>query len=502
MFSTILPSEMKQLETRYMEEFGIPSILLMEHAAQGVLDALKRHAAENSTAVFLCGPGANGGDGYAAARMWQNCGGTSIVCELSSSASGDALVNRTLALQAGCSFVNISDAVHSSFFHASVIVDALFGTGLSRAIEGEAALLIHEASAYAAENHIPVIAVDIPSGLHGGTGKVLGCVLPARETVTFHRPKTGLYLSEGPNYTGRITVWPIDIPSSFGDVPGFLCMEKADLPLFIPPRPVTSHKGTFGRTVILAGSPGMAGAAAMCASAAVRAGSGLTTILCTESLLPVLQVLCPAAMCRVLPDFGQAGLDTAASLLSEASRAVIGCGISRNPQLVPFLELFRKASCPVIWDADALVLLADHPSLLPLPEKDIITPHPGEAARLLGVPVRDILEDPVPALRRLRDRAGCHVLLKGARTLMAADGISALNPLGTPALAKGGSGDILAGLLAALVGRTDKSDAHPTLTAMQCACLIHALAAQAAAEETGEDCVTPEDVIRRIRLRP
>ena len=504
MYTTISPTDMKSLETQYMAEYGIPSILLMEHAAQGVLDAMHRHlSVSDSRAVFLCGPGANGGDGYASARLWQCAGGQSVICETVEKPSGDAGINQTLAEQAGCRFVSLETALtapHLLFDHTDILVDALFGTGLSRPIEGDTARLIQLAADYARTAGLPVIAVDIPSGLMGATGKAPGPVLPATETVTFHRPKNGLYLNRGPALAGQITVWPIDVPASYGNASGFCCLEERDLPRFLPPRQTDAHKGTFGRTVILAGSPGMAGAAAMCASAAVKAGSGLTTILCTTDLLPILQVLCPAAMCRVLPDLDSAGLSVTEEALATADRAVIGCGLSRNPALLPFLRIFAQARCPVIWDADALHLLADCRDLLPLPEKDVVTPHPGEAAHLLGRSAAEITEDPVSALEQLRSSLGCHVLLKGPRSLMAGAELRALNPVGTPALAKGGSGDILAGLLAALIGRVQPDLPDPLLAAMQCACLIHARAAAAASEQFGEDCVTPEDIIRHIRL--
>lgn len=496
MLNCIFPQEMKSLEAGYMEETHIPSALLMEHAAQGVLKAICRHTVPGDEVVFLCGPGANGGDGYASARLWAQCGGKSIILEVTSNVSGDALLNRSLALDAGCMFSDISPL---AFSHASLIVDALFGTGLSREIDG----VPRELLLMARESGLPCIAVDIPSGLHGDSGKCLGPVLHCVETVTFHRPKTGLYLSDGPEYTGTVTVHPILIPRHYGTVSGLSCMESEDLSAFLPARSPTAHKGTFGRTLIFAGSEGMAGAAAMCASAAVRAGSGLTTLLCPPSLLPILQVLVPAATCIVLPEDEADRLQTVSKALAHADRAVIGCGLSQNEKLLPLLNLFRDAACPVIWDADALNILSLHPELLPLPAKDIVTPHPGEAARLLHCSIGEITSGPLTALRELHKKTGAHVLLKGACTLMTNGREEAVNILFCPALAKGGSGDILSGILAALIGRvqSDSPDLS-TLRAMQCAAMIHTLAGRRAAQVCGDDCVTPQAVIDAIRLRP
>ena len=490
---TILPQEMKSLENDYMVETNVPSILLMEYASRGVLDAICRYARSGDEVVFLCGPGANGGDGYASARLWAEHGGISHILELSPSAVGDAAINRFLAKNAGCLFSEASPLV---FSHAVLIVDALFGTGLSREISGKGADLIEMAAA----SCLPCIAVDIPSGLHGDSGKALGPVLKCVETITFHRPKTGLFLCDGPEYTGKVTVQPILIPCEYGSPSGLCCLEPADLPGLLPPRPATSHKGSFGRTVILAGSEGMAGAAAMCASAAVSSGSGLTTLLCTPALLPILQTLVPAAMCRVIPEDPETKVRVVSESLAQADRAVVGCGLSQDESVLPLLALFRSAACPVIWDADALNLLSRHSELLPLQSKDIITPHPGEAARLLGLPVASVLSDPLFTLRTLHEKTGAHVLLKGACTLMTDGKHEAVNTMVCPALAKGGSGDILSGILAGLIGRVSTQDETiRTLRTMQCTTLIHTLAGQRAASVYGEDCVTPQSVIDSIR---
>ena len=482
MHVTITPAQMKALEADYMQRFSIPGALLMEHAAQAVCAAMHR-LCPGGRAVFLCGPGNNGGDGYAAARLWNAMGGHAAVMELTSRLSGDAAMNRTLALQQGIAVSPADDALPE----CDLIVDALFGTGLSRAPEGAAAKLIRLANA----SGRPIVAVDIPSGLDGETGIAAGDVIRARETVTFHRIKPGLLLRQGPACVGTITVAPILIPAGFGTQDGLRCLEAADLPRLLAPRPADAHKGTFGRVVILAGSQGMAGAAGFCAAASVKAGAGLTHIVCPRAVLPIVQVLAPGATCTPLEE---ADLP---ALLSQADAAVVGCGLGQDPALLPALDAFRRAGCPVVWDADALNLLSAHGELLPLPENAVITPHPGEAARLLNTSVSQVTADPLRALRDLQLACGCHVLLKGARSLMS-DGVhTAANLHGSPALAKGGSGDVLAGMLGALLARRLPCTALETV---QLAAWLHGDAALRAAEICGENCLTPTELISAIHF--
>ena len=491
---TITPAEMKALERDYMDESGVPGALLMEHAAQGVVSVLSR-LIPGGRALFLCGPGNNGGDGYAAARLWQAQGGRSIVWELTDSTVGDAAMNRALAMQAGIPITTLEE-VPDDLPECAAVVDALFGTGLSHDIDGLAAGLIGLSN----RSSLPVVAVDIPSGLDGLTGIVRGTAIRASETVTFHRLKPGLLLRDGAAHAGNITVQPILIPNDYGGVDGLRVLDPADIGRLIPPRAVDSHKGTYGRCVILAGSPGMAGAAAFCAAACVKTGAGLTTVLCRESMLTTLQTLVPGAMCLPLPERNGCLLpeaeEIAANTLSTAAAACIGPGLGQALDLLPLLRTFSEAECPVVWDADALNLLADHDSLLPLPEHHVITPHPGEAARLIGTTVPDILDDPLTAMDSLHDLCGCAVLLKGARTLITDGIVSYANLHASPALAKGGSGDVLAGILTALLAR---GVASPVDTAALAA-LIHGMAGIRAAVRDGENCVMPQGLVDCIRL--
>ena len=506
---TITPAEMKALETRFMQETGVPGILLMEHAAQGVCAAVARHVDRKATVLFLCGPGNNGGDGYAAARLWAAQGGRAVIIELSAEAKGDAKINRDLALLAGIPVRLFGP--EDELPPADAIVDALFGTGLARRIEGAAAHLIHCAYDMRIDRGAPVIAVDIPSGIDGTTGAVLGWqVICADETVTFHRIKQGLLLGDAPDCTGKVTVQPILIPlqgehdSAYG---GMEVLTPADLWDDLFARPEVCHKGDFGRVAILCGSRGIAGAAALCANAALRTGAGLVNILCRESLLPILQVLAPGATCTVLPERdGQLqpeALPLVRDALDRADAACIGCGLGQAPDVLPLLRLFAAARCPVVWDADALTLLSRMDGMMPLKEADVITPHPGEAARLLDCDTDEIAEDALAALDRLHDLCGCTVLLKGARTLISNGADRFCNLYASPALAKGGSGDVLAGIITALLARQLPEcyacwfdSAH----AAAYGALIHGLSGLRAAKLHGENCTLPTGLVDCIRL--
>lgn len=511
MYSTLTPAEMKALEQQWMQETGIPGILLMEHAAQGIVAALKRYAGHGRV-LFLCGPGNNGGDGYAAARLWQAAGGVSVIWELTAQQRGDAALNRSLCLAENhrIPIHTLTDGpLPEDGQPIAAVVDALFGTGLTRPLSGKAS----ELAAYAVRMYaagIPVIAVDIPSGLDGATGKALGPAVRATETVTFHRLKQGLVLGESADHTGRLTVWPILMDADYGQgsiSTPLRVMTPDSKPIGFSRKPGT-HKGDCGKAVLLVGSMGMAGAAALCARAAIKGGAGLTFILARASIVPILQTLVPGAVCVPLPEKDGRLTDEAAAIAREklqgADAAAIGCGLGQSDDLLPLLQVFHEAPCAVVWDADALNLLSAHKQLLPLPAKDYITPHPGEAARLLGCAAGDVLSDGLSALRRLHGVCGCSVLLKGARTLMTDGSAIAVNITGSPAMAKGGSGDILTGLLTALAAQharcDDCSSIHTPLLMLQWAALAHGMAGLRAARLYGEAHVLPEQLCGCIRF--
>lgn len=449
----VTPEEMRGIEQAAFAR-GVPSLLLMETAARAAFERLRLMTPAGGRAVFLCGPGNNGGDGLAMARMWRLAGGDARVILPKEPATPDARTNLAYAQALG---VPLTDSLEG----AQVIVDALFGTGFRGSVAPDSAMGWLIAAANGAG--CPLLAVDIPSGMDGLTGAAAGVCARAAETVTFHAAKRGLLLTDHPEWVGRLTVADIGLPGDRG------WLWADDLRELLPPRPRTAHKGDCGRVALCAGSLGMAGAAAMAAKAALRAGSGLVTVLCPPEIIPILQTAVPNAMCR----------DWTQSAPFPADARLLGCGVAENEETWNLLLALHGETTPEVWDAGALNLLARHPQ--GLGANAVITPHVGEAARLLGWETARVLADLPAAAEALRRKYGCHVILKShVSVLLSADGATALNTAGSPALAKGGSGDALAGILTSLLGQ-----GLPPFAAMQAACLWLGLAGQRAGEKYG-----------------
>ncbi len=500
MYRTITPEEMKRVERAIMKETGLPGLLLMEHAAMAVVDAVKRRMESCCGSVlFLCGPGNNGGDGLAAARLWMNEGGRAVIWQLTSKMSGDAAFNRQLIkkLWPDAPIVRLGespDKLPPIGPEVALVVDALFGTGLSQPIQGVAFALAKRVN----ESGLPVVAVDVPSGLSGLSGMVMGEAIRASETVTFHRPKLGLYLNKGPEYAGCVKVADIGLPKVMDDAPGMDMLVPEDLSVLLPPRRRDTHKGDYGRVLIVAGSLGMAGAAAICALAALRTGAGLVTVACPENIVPVVQQLAPCATCIPLPIQGDALAQEAEAMVYDAAiladAVAIGPGLSTMPDRMMLLQAVRRADKPTVWDADALNLLAMSQEMLPMTGTNIFTPHPGEAARLMQGSVGAVTADVVEAVQALWNKMGGVVVLKGASSLLY-DGVRlAINTAGTPALAKGGSGDALTGILVSLLAQQGQLNHSPLLLG-QIACCLHGDAALRAEKETGQRGLLATDLM-------
>lgn len=498
MLRTITPSEMKRVESRVMQETSITGEALMQNAAAHVARAVRRRAAGRAgQVVCLCGTGNNGGDGLAAMRMLaqEDPGFCGTCLLLPGTLSADAQRELERLREAAEDRVAVRRAEDGLALpqEAACAVDALFGTGLSRPLEGMA-LAACEALQALAEAGVPVVAVDIPSGLNGETGQVMGAAVRACETVTFHRPKPGLYLGQGPDYAGEITVADIGLTApeaaALDDADGMRVLERGER--LLPPRARTAHKGSFGRVVLWAGSRGMAGAAAIAATAALRAGAGLVTVVCPDDVVDVVQTLCPCATCAPLSTEDEdAAWEALSAALERADALGAGCGLGQGPMAAALMERLLRflhgRALPCVLDADALNLLARRPAWLADGATHVLTPHPGEAARLLGVSTAEILADVPGAAVRIRRRYGAAVVLKGARSVLCAEEGRALNPFGTPAMAKGGSGDALTGVTAALLaGRAAGAYAMDDLFLMQAACALHGLAGERAAQRCGE----------------
>lgn len=468
MLRTIEPGEMRRIERRAFDA-GVPSLLLMEAAARAVFSALCARMGEErgGRVLFACGAGNNGGDALAAARLYALDGGEAVVWLPRGAGTPDAQKNLAYLRQLdGVTFLE-GALPEDALVHARFAVDGLLGTGLRGAPEEDMARAIRVINAQGAR----VIAVDVPSGMDALTGSIADdlCVR-AEATVTFHRPKQGLYLTRRREYAGDIVLADIGLPPRMDDAPGIPAYQQSDLAALLPPRSRDAHKGDCGRVVIYAGSLGMAGAAAMAGKACLRAGAGLVTMICPEDIMQIMQITLPNAMCM-----DRAGIP---ARVPPHHALLFGCGIWENePEWADIQALFDPA-LPSVWDAGALNLLARHP--MTLGDKAVITPHAAEAARLLHCDLEAILCEPLRSARELSARYGCTAALKGATTVIAgAGGDIALNVVGTPALAKGGSGDALAGVIAALLCEM------PPFAAARTGCLWHGVAGLRAEKKHG-----------------
>lgn len=495
---TLTPAQMREAERRLCEALGLPEAVLMERAALHAADAARRLTdGRAGRALVLCGPGGNGGDGLATARLlaaaglpvtvWRLPGDPSPLC---------AMQLQWLSLRGGVDVQTLrAGSLPRIPADTAVIVDALFGTGLDRPLSGLAAALCGQVNERALP--APVLALDIPSGVNGADGSAPGGAVRASETVCFHALKTGLLLGEGPNHTGRVTVCDIGLPDERPDG-AWLALEPDDLPRLLPHRARATHKGDYGRLLVWAGSEGMAGAAAICATAALRTGVGLCTVACPREIVNLVQQLAPCATCLPLPmDDPRAAWALLEPALRRADALACGCGLGQSKPvellLTQVFAYLRESGLPAVMDADALNVLArlqnadadDNAAPYRLHERVALTPHPVEAARLLGRASANELPAPEEALRQLRERYGASVVYKGAHSLMAAEGGRAVNLSGAAAMAKGGSGDALTGVLGALLAG-NKTYGLEMLPLLQVGCYLHGEAGERAARRAGE----------------
>ena len=557
-------AQMKELDRRAIEERGVSSLDLMENAAHAVTQAVwallnppkdefgpighgqsvviftskkdappptgeeqarmdelraivesKNDDPTPRVAVF-CGPGNNGGDGVAAARLLMGMGN----CQVRAFFVGDrakmtpderAMEDRLLAA-GGCLEDFSVDMTDRSTLEATmtfqqqkllmwistcdVMVDALFGVGLTRPVEGVFRTAVLQMQS---RMRCPVVSCDLPSGVNADTGEILGEAVQAKVTVTFTRGKPGLYSGPGASRAGEVRIVDIGIPCElehqmFRALPRLEVVRQPDSQL--PLRPRSAHKGDFGKIFILAGSEGYTGAPVLAARAALRTGAGLVYLGVPRNIYPIVAVKCDEAMPFPLPENYSSILEKARS----CDVALIGPGLGRAPETEELVRsLLADLSIPVVLDADGINALAGHIDVLDRRRAPtVLTPHEGEFARLTGsaLPIRDRLS----AARTFAQDHGCILVLKGQGTITAApDGSAWINASGNPGMAKGGSGDVLAGMTAALLGQKplrQERDNTPELAAA--AVCFHGLAGDLCARKFGEYAMLPSDLIEAL----
>lgn len=456
-----------------MEELGIVSLVLMENAGRGATDAIIDVFDERlERAVLIGGPGQNGGDAWVVARRLALLGHAPLAVLIGDAASlrGDARANWVLLEKLGIETVELSSgeasevAIHLE--EASLIVDGLFGTGLDRPITGGYADAIAAIEAAAA----PVVSLDLPSGLDANTGAILGVAPGAALTVTFAGHKRGLHQYPGVEHAGEVRVADIGIP--IGGTPQASLWTHEDLGALITPRADDAHKGTNGHLLVVGGAPGKTGAAVLAGRAAFRAGAGLVTIGARADSRATLEEKVIELMTTALPE---EATQAAVEALCKDKRAVVlgpGMGLDDEVGRAWALAFARYAPAPTVIDADGLTNLVEEGLgfLRVAAAPRILTPHPGEAARLLDCSTSDVQRDRYSAAESLAEQSGQVVILKGARSIVASAGELRVCAEGTPALGVAGTGDVLSGVVGAL---------SMTLTPLDAAiagALLHALA--------------------------
>jgi NAD(P)H-hydrate epimerase len=486
-------AQMRNIDRRATERFGVPSIVLMENAAIAVVDALFEHYPHSERVALFCGTGANGGDGFAVARHLENRGVVPVVIVVGDRATirGDALTNFTICERLGIPIYDVraGDDVETVLAHASdadVIVDAIFGTGLDRAPAGIHADVIRDL----AELRIPILAVDLPSGADASSKDPFDPCVQAEVTVTFAAPKLCHVFEPAALYCGEVIVADITIPEVAveDELVTLELITPKDVQPHVAQRLAATHKGTYGHVGVIAGSPGRSGAAVLCARGAIRTGAGLVSVMTDADTAKLIH----AGSIESMTYSG----DDVQEFLANKSAAVIGPGLADDERAWKHTrKLVDAIELPLVIDASALNAFASRANELnPRGLPRIITPHPGELARLLDSDSTSMNADRIAAAREAARVTQCIVVLKGYQTLVAEpDGHVFVNPTGNPGMAAGGMGDVLSGMIAALLAR-----GTAPLDAACAAVYLHGLAGDILKEQLGDTGLTAMEVADRI----
>jgi NAD(P)H-hydrate epimerase len=453
--------EMRAVDRHAIEEVGLPGRLLMETAGRAVASALLERFPDLCRPLILCGSGNNGGDGFVVARVLRTWNDALVpsVCVIGDRdrMSEETRANLDLLVRSGVEvgFGGDKESARELAADADLIVDAILGVGITRPVTGPLAELFEAIS----ELPIPIVALDVPSGFPVDTGAENGAEMRADLVVTLGLPKLGLALRPT---DAEILVADIGLPSESTAEAGIRqrVLTAEAVCLGLPERPVAAHKGTFGHVLIVAGSTGKTGAACLAAEGSVRGGAGLVTVAIEAGLHPILEQKLTEAMTVPIGTSTAGALDTTSApqldeVVPERDAVVVGPGLSTDPGTVELLRSWLSdVRAPTVVDADALNAFAGDPAALRGSGPRLLTPHPGEMGRLLGRSPAEVQADRVGAARELARSAEAVVLLKGARSVIATpEGDVWINPTGGPGLATGGTGDVLAGLLGALLAQ-------------------------------------------------
>ncbi len=501
-------NQMKEIDRTAIEDIGILGPILMENAGLQIFKKLRENFPEVSKEkiVIVAGKGNNGGDGFVVARHLYNHGADPSVLLLASKKDvrGDAAVNLKMAEKIGIKISEVCSPKDwklqkEKIFQSSVLVDAIFGTGLIKPAQGLYAKAIEDINKSKAYK----IAVDIPSGLSSDTFQIIGPCVRADLTVTLAAPKIAHVFPPAEEYVGELVVADISVPSFlFNDENLKLeFVEKKTVLPYFRRRSKDTHKGTYGHLFIVSGSLGKTGAAVMAGKAALKMGAGLVTVGTPESCLPIVARSMDELMTEPLPETPEKTLSHEAlkkvlSLLKGKDALLIGPGISTHKSTTELvLALIPKINLPAVVDADALNILASKPEIIKsMRQPVVLTPHPGEFARLLNLSTREVVERKLELAPQFAQEYGVYLVLKAYRTITATpDGRVFVNPTGNPGMATAGSGDVLSGMIASMIIQEKN-----LLEAILAAVYIHGLSGDIGAEKLGEKALTAGDIIRYL----
>jgi NAD(P)H-hydrate epimerase len=513
---------MRAADRRTIEEVGLPGAVLMENAGAAVARAVRERWPSARRILVLCGKGNNGGDGFVVARRLLAFRPEVCLFALRTDVQGDARLHMTAYERSGGQVHELPDEEawrarrEALLDRVEVVVDALLGTGLRNAPTGVLARVIADVEARCARSGTPVVAVDVPSGLSSDSGQTPWATLRADLTVALAAPKRCHVLAPACDRVGELQVADIGIRPDVieGTGASLSLLEAADAAAGFPERDPGAHKGTFGHVLVVAGSVGKTGAAVLAATGALRSGAGLVTVATPWPALPMVAAGRAEVMTEALPvspsgDLEVGALDRALELCRPRHAVVVGPGLGEHPSTRAFVRrLVRECPRPLLLDADGLNAFAGEAAALAEALRDrhaptVLTPHPGEMARLVGTSVPEVQARRLEVTLGLAGAVRGLVVLKGRRTIVARpDGRAAVNPTGNPGMATGGTGDVLAGVVGALLARG--LDAWVAATA---GVYVHGLAGDIAAARLGEEALVASDLIDSLpeairRVRP
>ena len=503
----VTAQEMREIDQQTIEQIGIPGAVLMEHAGTAVVRAIRQHFPECQRIAVIVGKGNNGGDGLVVARQLAHTGQPIHIFLVSppESFAGDALTNLEIAQNLNLPITSILsgdelEAAKSQIASAHLIVDSIFGTGLRGGVRG----FIGKVIEYINETGRPVVAIDLPSGLSADTGIAEGACIQATHTVTIGLPKRGNLIHPGGTLTGKLEVVDIGFPQNVIDAQNIQInwTQPSDAARILPARPTHSHKGTYGRVYVAAASTGMTGAAALTSVGALRVGAGLVTLGAPKSLNPILEVKLTEAMTVPLPETaeGSLALEAKSHIIEAVERTksvlAVGPGLSQHPETVALVHsLIRESNAPIVIDADGVNALSKSKEILSLlSPQTVLTPHPGEMARLIGGNVEALERDRIGIAQRFAETHNVTLVLKGAPTVVArGNGEVWINSTGNAGMATGGMGDVLTGLIAGLIAQKVSP-----FDAAVLGVYLHGLAGDIVAESIGMHGLMAGDVLNSV----